>query len=130
MRRPATVYGTKVEMIFGKWLESRGMLFQPRPGKRVYDKNEFIQRKDLYLIGKGGHPYHRSMQKLVLADDIRNDITSSLANLKCAYFDLYLLHRDDPEDFLHQLVVDCNLDMNDLSKKAPLFRGDVELDKG
>ena len=45
-----------------------------------------------------------------MAEDIRKDITSSLANLKCAYFNLYLLHRDDPEEFpdLSSIVIYMN----------------------
>ena len=107
----ATVYGTKVEMIFGKWLESRRCCSNKDLGNPGIRNNGFIQRKDLFLIGKGGHPYHLSRAKArLLAEDIRKDITSSLANLKCAYFNLYLLHRDDPEEFpdLSSIVIYMN----------------------
>ena len=88
----ATVYGTKVEMTFGKWLESRRCSSDQDLGNPGIRKNGFIHRKDLFLIGKGGHPYHRSRAKArLLEEDVLKDITSSLANLKCSYFDLYLL---------------------------------------
>ena len=50
----ATVYGTKVELTFGNGLKVEGVV-QQRPKPRLRN-NGFIQRKDLFLIGKGGHP--------------------------------------------------------------------------
>ena len=103
----ANVYGSKVELLFGKWIASRSKNSilddtnrENYLGKPNLRNNGFIERKDLYLIGKGGHPFHRSKQKARLnRNDIEKDLNDSLSNLKCTYFDLYLLHRDDPETF-------------------------------
>ena len=111
----ASVYGSKVELLFGKWIESRSRKSdfdnnnnnnnnetcdEEYHGKPTLRNGGFIERNDLFLIGKGGHPFHRSKQNARLhIDDITKDINDSLSNLKCDYFDLYLLHRDDEEMF-------------------------------
>jgi aryl-alcohol dehydrogenase-like predicted oxidoreductase len=109
----ASVYGSKVELIFAKWIESRSRNSvlddanrENYLGKPNLRNNGFIERKDLYLIGKGGHPFHRSKQKARLnRSDIEKDLSDSLSNLKCTYFDLYLLHRDDPKMFPDMSII-------------------------
>jgi aryl-alcohol dehydrogenase-like predicted oxidoreductase len=60
----------------GRWVKERG----------VEDK--------VVIIGKGAH--HNQDRQRVTPFDITADLHDSLARQKRDYFDLYLLHRDDP----------------------------------
>jgi len=73
----AHVYGQgKVERIFGEWMKAR--------------KN----RDDLIVIAKGAH--HNDDRRRITPFDIEADIHDSMARLGTDYFDIYMLHRDDP----------------------------------
>ena len=50
-------------------------------------------------------------------DDITKDINDSLSNLKCDYFDLYLLHRDDEEMFN-----DLEIIVNNIDQEAQIYK--------
>ncbi len=66
------------ELSLGKWIEARG------------------NREDIVLLTKCGHP---SMfgKKRINEQEIRKDFAKSSKYLHTDYFDIYLLHRDDPE---------------------------------
>ena len=71
----AHVYGEGNEAMLGNWVRERG----------VKDK--------VVILAKGAHPYGRTR---VTPEDIESDLTESMARQKTDYFDLYVLHRDDP----------------------------------
>jgi aryl-alcohol dehydrogenase-like predicted oxidoreductase len=74
----AHVYGTgDNERTVGQWFNERGL------------------RDQIVLIAKGAH-LNRD-RKRVTPFDIESDIHDSLARFKTDYFDIYLLHRDDPD---------------------------------
>lgn len=66
------------ELSLGKWIETRG------------------NRDDIVLLTKCGHP---SMfgKKRINEQEIRKDFAKSSKYLHTDYFDIYLLHRDDPD---------------------------------
>ncbi len=73
----AHFYGQgEVERIFGRWIADRGV------------------RDEIVLIAKGAHP--NADRNRVTPFDIEADIHDSLARLQTDYFDIYMLHRDDP----------------------------------
>ncbi len=59
-------------------------------------------RKDMMIIGKACHHYvddtgaHHPEQKRVRPEFITADLLRSLRNMQVDYFDIFLLHRDDP----------------------------------
>ena len=65
------------EKSVGHWLESRG------------------SRDDVVLLTKCGHP--EGGRKRVSEKDMREDFAVSSEYLHTGYFDIYLLHRDNPE---------------------------------
>ena len=73
----AHVYGQgEVERIFGQWMKDRQ------------------NREEIVLIAKGAH--HNADRRRVTPFDIESDIHDSMARLNTDYFDIYMLHRDDP----------------------------------
>lgn len=80
----ARVYG-KSEVSLGNWIERRKM-----QGKVV-------------ILSKCGHP-DAFWNKRVNAKEMRRDLEESLENLKVDRIDLYLLHRDDPEVPVGEIV--------------------------
>lgn len=81
----AHVYGVgKVERAFGQWLERSGL------------------RGEVVILGKGAH--HNGDRKRVTPFDITADLHDSLARLQTDYIDLYVLHRDDPEVPVDEIV--------------------------
>ncbi len=71
----AHVYGEGNETTLGNWIRERGV------------------RDQVVILAKGAHPYG---QNRVTPEDIEADLTESLRRQKSDYFDLYVLHRDDP----------------------------------
>lgn len=72
----AYVYaGGESEKAIGQWFKSRG------------------NRQDIILIDKGGHPDKNGSRVSYKA--IKDDVHTSLDRLKEDYIDLYMLHRDD-----------------------------------
>ncbi len=71
----AHVYGEGNETMLGNWVRERGV------------------RDQVVILAKGAHPYGHNR---VTPEDIEADLTESLARQKSDYFDLYVLHRDDP----------------------------------
>lgn len=61
------------------------------------------RRDDVYLIDKCGHPFvdrsgkHYPARWRVSEELITEDLNYSLSNVGVDYFDLYLMHRDDPK---------------------------------
>ncbi len=73
----AHFYGQgEVERIFGQWMKDRQ------------------NRDKIVLISKGAHA--NADRKRVTPFDIESDIHDSMARLQTGYFDIYMLHRDDP----------------------------------
>lgn len=73
----AHVYGQgEVERIFGQWMNDRR------------------NRDEIVLVAKGAHP--NADRRRVTPFDIDADIHDSMARLQTDYFDVYMLHRDDP----------------------------------
>lgn len=65
------------EIAIGNWIEQRN------------------NREDIVILSKCAHPSDDG-RKRVSEKEIREDLTTSLNNLKTEYIDIYLLHRDDP----------------------------------
>ena len=80
----ARVYG-KAENIFGKWLKKRGC------------------REDLILLSKCGHPTAGGTKR-VNEKEMRKDFALTAGELGTDYIDIYLLHRDDPEIPVGEIV--------------------------
>lgn len=74
------------ERLFGAWIREK--------------KN----RKRLFLISKGGHPYPVIAPNRLTPKALWADIEASLRRLKTDYLDLYLLHRDHPQADLPSLA--------------------------
>ncbi len=71
----AHVYGEGNETLLGRWVRERGV------------------KDQVVVLAKGAHPYGRNR---VTPEDIESDLTESLRRQQTDYFDLYVLHRDDP----------------------------------
>ena len=74
------------ERLFGHWLESRRL------------------RDQLFLVGKGGHPYPGVRPNRLTPAALSADRESSLRRLRIERLDLYLLHRDFPGAPLEPIV--------------------------
>jgi len=89
----ANVYsGGNSERCIGEWMKERG------------------NRDDVTILTKGAHP--NGDRKRVTPYDIGADLLDSLARLQTDYVDIYMLHRDDPDvpvgeivEALHEHVV-------------------------
>lgn len=79
--------GGHSERILGRWLESR---------------NGRNGRNELVILTKGAH--HNADRRRVTPEDITCDLRDSLARLRTDYIDLYLLHRDDPDVPVEEIV--------------------------
>lgn len=85
----ARVY-KRAEESFGRWLEKRG------------------KRDDLVLLSKCAHPSEDG-EKRVNEKEIRKDFEISSRYLHTDYIDIYLLHRDDPEVEVGEIVEVLNV---------------------
>jgi len=74
----------RCELSLGKWMESR--------------KN----REKIFIISKCGH--YNDYRRRVTPYDIGSDLLDSLVKLKTDYIDMYMLHRDDPNYPVEELV--------------------------
>ncbi len=68
----------------GEWLQARGL------------------RDQVVILTKGAH--HNRWRRRVTDFDILHDVHNSLAKLKTDHLDLYLLHRDDPETPVSEIM--------------------------
>ena len=85
----AVIYGGgQSERALGEWVSRRGV------------------RKKVVLVTKGAH--HNQDRKRVTPFDIASDLHDSLARLKTDYIDVYLLHRDDPDVPVGEIVEALN----------------------
>jgi aryl-alcohol dehydrogenase-like predicted oxidoreductase len=85
----AYVYGGGVcERTMGAWMAMRG------------------NRDDVVVVGKGCH--HDAGGKRVNPACIAHDIATELERLQTGYIDLWMFHRDDPEQPVGPLVDECN----------------------
>jgi len=81
----AHVYaGGDCERALGAWVRERGV------------------RDNVVVLGKGAH--HHEDTKRVTPPDIASDLNDSLERLGMDFIDLYLLHRDDPEVPVGEIV--------------------------
>ena len=85
----AHVYGEGNETTLGNWVRERGV------------------RDQIVILAKGAHPYDG--RNRVTPADIEADLTESLRRQKLDYFDLYVLHRDDPAVPVGPIVEALNL---------------------
>lgn len=76
-------YGA-AELLVGEWMRTRG------------------RREDLFLVTKGGHPYDG--RRRVARDDVDEDLRGSLERLGTDRVELYLLHRDDEDVPVDEVV--------------------------
>jgi aryl-alcohol dehydrogenase-like predicted oxidoreductase len=72
------------ERVLGRWYNDRGL------------------RDQVVVIAKGAH--HNQDRQRVTPYDITADLHDSLARQKTDYFDIYLLHRDDPSQPVGPIV--------------------------
>lgn len=98
----AHVYGFgESESVLAEWIQERQM------------------RKSVIIISKGGHHYidekgyHHPEIKRVKPEFITKDLFDSLETMKTDYFDIYLIHRDDKDVPVGELM-----DMLEEHKKA------------
>ncbi|GAC1397211.1 MAG: aldo/keto reductase [Chloroflexota bacterium] len=80
--------GGDAERAVGRWMSLRG------------------NRENLVIIGKGCHPNPGTSRPRVNPQAIASDLHDSLQRLETDYIDLYLLHRDDP-DYPVGEIVEC-----------------------
>ncbi|MFW5744353.1 MAG: aldo/keto reductase [Spirochaetota bacterium] len=80
--------GGDCERAFGRWLAERGV------------------RDELVILDKGCHPMKG--EKRVSAENIRGDLAGSLERLGVDSVDLWLFHRDDPDQPVGPLVETLN----------------------
>lgn len=85
----ARQYGLS-ENVIGDWLEARG------------------RRDDVVILSKCGHHNLEDGTKRVNAAGIKEDLALSLESLKTDYIDMYILHRDDPDVAVDELVETFN----------------------
>ena len=71
----AHVYGAGNESTLGRWVRERGV------------------RDRVVILAKGAHPYGHNR---VTPEDIESDMRESMERQGLDFFDLYVLHRDDP----------------------------------
>lgn len=76
--------GGASESLLGEWLLRHG------------------RREDLFLITKGGHP--SGERRRIQRDAVRSDLETSLQRLGTDHVDLYLLHRDDEDVPVDEIV--------------------------
>lgn len=74
------------EKELGAWIKDRGI------------------RDQAVILTKGAHPYPPEEPRRVAPKFIRSDIEESLERLQTDYIDLYVLHRDDPEMPVSEIV--------------------------
>ena len=72
------------ERAVGQWINERGL------------------RDEIVILGKGAH--HSQDRKRVTPYDIKSDLHDSLARFKVDSIDLYVLHRDDPDNPVGPIV--------------------------
>lgn len=95
--------------VYCDWIPNGISVSERTIGEWVKSRNN---RKQINIITKGGHPRLDSMHVSRLSEkEIREDMELSLNTLQMDYVDLYLLHRDDINlpvsdimDTLHTLV--------------------------
>lgn len=80
----ARVYG-KAEQVLGKWMEERKM------------------RDKVVILSKCAHPDPHG-GKRVNEEEIRRDLAQSCQALRTDHIDIYLLHRDDPDVHIGEIV--------------------------
>lgn len=73
------------EQSLGDWIEARG------------------NRKDIVILSKCGHPSIFG-RKRVNEPDMRKDLRKSLEKLRTDHIDIYMLHRDDPQTDIGEIV--------------------------
>ena len=84
----AHVYGGgRSDVIFGNWVQKRGI------------------RDQLVIIGKGSH--HNEFRKRVTPFDLEADIADTLARMQLPSLDMWMFHRDDPQQAIGPLVEAC-----------------------
>jgi len=79
------------EKLLGEWMAARG------------------NRNKIILMTKGGHPDVQTMHTPRLSpDEILHDLHASLQHLRTDVIDLYVLHRDDPNRSVEEILTVLN----------------------
>ena len=78
--------GGACERELGAWIKARGI------------------RDDVVILTKGAHPYPPDAPQRVAPPFIRRDLEESLERLQTDYIEMYLLHRDNPDYPVGELV--------------------------
>lgn len=90
--------------VYGNWIEGLESPSEKIIGRWFRDTG---RRESMILTTKGGHPDLNHMDRPRLSrQEIPLDIEESLRFLQTDYIDLFLLHRDDPEIPVGQ-IIDC-----------------------
>jgi 1-deoxyxylulose-5-phosphate synthase len=83
----AAVYGAGAsERVIGGWLE------------------HFGRRADVAIVTKGGHPSLPDWHDRLTPGEVEQDLEESLSRLKTDYIDVYMLHRDNEQVPVAELV--------------------------
>jgi aryl-alcohol dehydrogenase-like predicted oxidoreductase len=100
--------------VYCDWLPNGHGVSEKTIGEWVKARNN---REKINIITKGGHPRFNSMHESRLSEmEIREDIERSLNTLQMDYVDLYMLHRDD-ENLPVEDIVDI---LDDLVKEGKI----------
>ena len=84
----ALIYqGGESELVIGEWMRARGV------------------EDEVVVLTKGAHPLRDGLPRVTTRRD-QDDLEISLERLKVETIDLYLLHRDDPDVPVDE-IVDC-----------------------
>jgi aryl-alcohol dehydrogenase-like predicted oxidoreductase len=91
----ARVYsGGSSEAAFGAWLERSG------------------RRQQMVVLGKGAHHNNQTMERRVTPAAIREDIETSLREMRLETIDIYILHKDDPDAEVGPIVEALNQEVS------------------
>lgn len=81
--------------VYGKWLPEGKNLADEYLGAWMKSRG---CRAEMIVAGKGGHPSLQQFDRSRLSkEDVEADLDESLRTMGCGEFDLFYLHRDDPE---------------------------------
>lgn len=88
--------------VYGNWIPGMDSPSEETIGKWLLQTKK---REKIVLVTKGGHPIPDRMSgKRVNSTDLDSDLEGSLRKLCTDYIDLYLLHQDDPDKPVEEIL--------------------------